>query len=156
MSYGLPQIVFGLIYSYGNAMKHIAGCSDEQWNWKPYPECKSIGETVEHLIVDCRASVYCLRTGAMPDFEKLGVTETDRVKLHELLDQAHQQLLQYIEANYTDTPMDTMVTMWGMQMPLGAAIGSMTSEYTYHAGQVAFIRMATDPNWDYYAAVYGA
>ncbi|MHB1461745.1 MAG: DinB family protein [Armatimonadota bacterium] len=156
MAYGIPHLIFALNYSYGNMMKHINGCSDEQWNWKPYPECKSIKETVEHMIVDCRACVYCLRTAAMPDFEKMAVTETDRTKLFELLDQAHQQMIQYIEASYADTPLDTMVTMWGMQMPLAAAIGSMSTEYHYHAGQIAFIRMATDPQWDYYAAVFGA
>ncbi len=156
MSFGVPQIIASLNMAYKMTLKHIAGCSDEQWNWKPYPECKSIGETVEHLIVDNRATVYCLRTGGEPDYEKLGGTETDRARLMELLDDSHQQTIKYIEENYADKPLDTMVTMWGMEQPLGVALGGMVSEYSYHAGQVAFIRMATDPSWDYYASVYGA
>ena len=30
----------------------------------------------------------------------------------------------------------------------------ISSEDYYHAGQITFIRMATDPQWDYYRSIY--
>ena len=39
-------------------LKHVKGLTAEQWDWKPYPECKSVRETVAHLISDDRADVH--------------------------------------------------------------------------------------------------
>ena len=50
--------------------------------------------------------------------------------------------------------MDTEVSAYGTPMKLGRAIAHLSSEDFYHAGQVAFIRIATDPSWDYYAVIY--
>jgi hypothetical protein len=52
-------------------------------------------------------------------------------------------------------PLDAEVALWGTPQKLGRAIAYLTAEDFYHAGQIAFIRMASDPEWDYYACVYG-
>jgi hypothetical protein len=38
---------------------------------------------------------------------------------------------------------------------LRVAVAYLTAEDFYHAGQLAFIRMATDPGWDYFGSIYG-
>ena len=45
--------------------------------------------------------------------------------------------------------------MWGEEEALGKQVAHLTSENFYHAGQVAYIRMTTQCDWNYYAAVYG-
>jgi hypothetical protein len=47
-----------------------------------------------------------------------------------------------------------MVTLWGQERKLGSALAFLTSEDYYHAGQVAFIRLATNPEWDYYGEIF--
>ena len=37
---------------------------------------------------------------------------------------------------------------------LGTRLARGGIEYYYHTGQIRFIRLATDPDWDYGATVY--
>jgi uncharacterized damage-inducible protein DinB len=156
MPYTVQDAAEGLNRSREFFLKHIKGLTDEQWDWKPYPECKSIRETVAHLIIDDRAALQSLQSGKEPDYESLTENETDRDRLLALLAESHEALCGYILAQWKDAPLDTMLSVWGMKMPIAAGLGYMSSEDNYHAGQVAFIRSATDPSWDYYAAIYGA
>ena len=52
-------------------------------------------------------------------------------------------------------PLDAEFSAFGSKMKLAAGIPHLSSEDYYHAGQVSYIRMATDPAWDYYGHVYG-
>ncbi len=134
--------------------KHLDGLREDQWDWKPYPECKSITETLAHLIVDDRASLQSLQTGGEPDYEGLNVAETDRAVLMDMLKASHEELLAYIAERYAGADLDTPVSVWGTMMPLARGLAQLTSEDAYHSGQVAFIRMASDPGWDYYGSIY--
>jgi uncharacterized damage-inducible protein DinB len=140
--------------------KHLEGLTAEQWDWKPYPECKSIRETLAHLVVDDRAAIQSLETGGEPDYEGLSAIATDEAggdltKQRAILEGTHNQLLTLIKSRFGDAPLDTEISLWGSSMKLARAVAYLSSEDFYHAGQVAFIRQATDPTWDYYAAIYG-
>ena len=151
----LNDVLDGVKHSRKHFLRHIAGLTAEQWTWKPYPECKSAAETLAHLVTDDRAFLQSLQTGREPDYAALEIAERDPEVLLELLLESHEELVAYIAGRYSQSPLDEPACAWGAVMPLAVAIGHLSSEDYYHAGQVAFIRMATDPGWDYYAAVYG-
>jgi len=136
-------------------LRHLDGVRDDQWDWKPYPECKTIRETLAHLITDDRAYVAVLEKGAFPDFEGLVEHETDIAKLLALLAESHEALCAFLRDKFADTPLDTKVFFFGGDVELAHAVARISYEDCYHAGQVAFIRMATDREWDYYRSVYG-
>lgn len=155
MPYTVTDAVEGIARSRASFLKHLKGLKDEQWDWKPYAECKSITETVAHLICDDRAALQSLQTGKEPDYENLSEAEPDRVKLLAILDASHRELCDFITSKWSGSPVETEVSIWGSPMTLASGIAYMSSEDFYHAGQVAFIRSATDPAWDYYASIYG-
>ena len=135
--------------------KHIAGMTDDQCDWKPYPECKNVRETLAHIVVDDTMALQSLQTGEEPDYDAAQVAERDLPTLRTMLDQSHQALCAYLLAHYADASPDTEICVWGSKKPLALGLPIFSSEDYYHAGQVAFIRQATDPAWDYYTAIYG-
>ncbi len=155
MSVTLADLTDALRYSRRHFLKHIDGVSGDAWTWKPYVECKSLAEMLAHLIVDDRSALESMKTGQFPDFDSHAPTETNPEKLMALLAQTHEELIGYIAASFAESALDDSVTIWGSPMKLAVGIPSLCSEDHYHAGQVAFIRMAMDPSWDYYATVYG-
>lgn len=154
MSYILEDMLSGLIASRQMFFKHLEGLREDQWDWKPYAECFSIRQTLRHLILDDRAAVNSLETGKEPDYEALRAYDHDIAVLRVLLDESHQNLLSCLRRHYTDAPHDTEICVWGSWYKLPSGIAYFSSEDFYHMGQVAFIRMASDPTWDYYGAIY--
>jgi uncharacterized damage-inducible protein DinB len=136
--------------------KHIDGLTDAQWDWKPYPECKNACETLAHLVTDDRAALAAVESDGEPDYESFAETERDPARLRVLLTASHEALCVALLAKFADAPLDTTLSVWGVPMPLGTGISHFCSEDFFHAGQISFIRMATDPTWDYYSAIYGA
>ncbi len=160
MAFTFDDLIEGLRESRSNFHKHLGGLRDDQWDWKPYPECKSIRETLIHLVVDDRAGMSALETSAEPDYEALvnaAVADagTDLAQLQALVADSFTQLLTMLQTKYSSLPLDTEVSVFGHPKKLGAAVPFFSSEDYYHAGQVAFIRMASDPTWNYYAQIYG-
>ncbi len=154
MPYTIADVVDGLRHSRAFFHKHLAGMTDEQWDFKPYAECKSVRETVAHLISDDRAALDSLKSGQEPDYDACQVEEQDREKLLAMVAESHEALLAHIGTAFAEQDLGAETSLWGSQMKVGA-LGYISSEDYYHAGQVAYIRLATDPAWDYYAAVYG-
>ena len=136
--------------------RHVDGLNAEQWDWKPYPECKSIRETLAHLVTDDRAALAALESGGEPDYEALTETERDLERPRALLRESHEALCAAILARFDGAPLDTPMSIWGTPKALGIGVPYFCSEDYFHAGQVSFIRLATDPGWDYYGAVYGS
>ena len=155
MAFDIETIIGGIRHSRQSFLKHIEGLPEDQWDWKPYPECKSIRETIAHLIADDRATVHMLETGQFPDFGTIMEQETSPEKLLALLAESHEKLCAFVREKFAGTPLETQVPFFMGTMPLGMAILGISNEDSYHAGQVAFIRMACDPEWDYYKSVYG-
>ena len=138
-------------------LRHLDGLTDAQWDWKPYPECKSIRETLVHLHADDKAALFSIQTGEEPDYESILAAETEQepAQLRTQLDDSFVALLAEIQTRYADAPLDAEICIYGSKMKLALGVPYLSSEDFYHAGQVAFVRMATDPNWDYYASIYG-
>jgi uncharacterized damage-inducible protein DinB len=156
MAFTLDDVLEGVRASRAHFLKHLDGLQDEQWDWKPYPECKSVRETVAHLVTDDRAALFSLETGKEPDYEALAVEPgRDSARLRALLDESHARLCEAIRTRCATAPLDADVCIYGSPMKLARGIAYLSSEDFYHAGQIAFIRMATDPAWDYYATIYG-
>ena len=154
MSLTIEEFVEGLRASRLHFLKHLEGMNPAQIAWKPYPECKSVIETLQHLIIDDTAALESLQTGGHPDYDAVKVEETDYEKLLTQLGESHGKLIAYIEGRFGGGPLDADATAWGAKMPAARAIAYLSSEDFFHAGQVTFIRMATDPSWDYYTQIY--
>lgn len=155
MALSVKDFITGLRESRRHFLKHIKGITPEQMDWKPYPNCLSIRETVQHLIVDDRAALESLQTGSEPHYERHTVKETDFDRLVILLNKSHEALVGFLDEEYGPETFDTLGFAWGQAMPIAQAIVHFSSEDHYHAGQVAFIRQATDPAWSYYKEIYG-
>jgi uncharacterized damage-inducible protein DinB len=161
MDLTLEDLLAGVWESRRQLLKHLNGVTEEQWTWKPYPECKSMRDTITHLISVDQGALESIKTGGEVDF--LGIIATteketageDRDALLARLKDTHIRLLHHITTNFADTPLDAEIRMWGAPRKLGAQIAYLTSEDYYHAGQLAYIRMATDTTWDYYGSIYG-
>ena len=136
-------------------LRHLLGLSSEQVDWKPFPECKNILETIQHLIIDDRMAIESMQSMDEPNYGACLVTETDYDKLLEMLRESHQALIHYLKDRYVVETPDELGCAWGAIMPAPLAISYLASEDFYHAGQVAFIRQATDPSWDYYSNISG-
>lgn len=154
MSFVSDDLINHLVQTRNLFLKHLQGVTEEQTEWKPYPECMSIKETLAHLICDDRSSLDGLRSGREPDYDAHREHERDFGKLVELLHQSHSDLIGFLRERYGASALDEMVTLWGQERKLGSALAFLTSEDYYHAGQVAFIRLATNPEWDYYGEIF--
>ena len=124
----LDMLIEGVRSSRKYFLNHINGLRDDQWDWKPYPECKSIRETLAHLIADDRATIQILETGQFPDFGGLLESETNADRLQSLLSQSHEELSEFIQAKFSQTPLDTLVNFWEGPIPLGQAIIGISAE----------------------------
>lgn len=157
MAFDVEDLIAGLHKSREHFLKHLSGLREEQWDWKPYAECKSIRETLVHLIVDDRAALQALQTNGEPEYDALIGNEQpgEPAELLERLAATHQELCSYIRATYASAALDTVVSAFGAPTKLASAIPYISSEDFYHSGQVGFIRMASGPEWDYYSTIYG-
>ena len=160
MAFGVEDLIDGLRGSRLHFLKHLKGLTAEQWTWKPYPECKSIQETIVHLVGDDRAALQALETGGEPEYEQIlekafAEAGGDKEQALDMLEESHENLCAYIAARFTGAQLDTEFAAFGTKMKVGSGIPYLSSEDYYHAGQVSYIRMATDPTWDYYSHVYG-
>ncbi|HZO92040.1 MAG TPA: DinB family protein [Chthonomonadaceae bacterium] len=155
MAFTLDDVLNGVRASRQFFLKHLNGLREDQWDWRPGPECKTIRETLAHLITDDRAALQSLQTGEEPDYDALQESERDIARLRVLLEESFTALCAYIQGRYAGAPLDTEVCSYGGKQKLGRGVAYLSSEDFYHAGQVAMIRIATDPAWDYYASIYG-
>jgi uncharacterized damage-inducible protein DinB len=160
MAFALDDMIEGLRGSRRFFHRHLNGLKEDQWDWKPNAECKSIRDTLAHMIVDDRAALYALETGKEPDYDTLVQAAKeeepgDADQLRARLDESFEKLIGHIQTKYAAAPLDTEVSAWGARLKLARAIAHFSSEDFYHAGQIAYIRIATDPAWDYYGSIYG-
>lgn len=157
MEFGVSELIEGVREGRKSFLKHIDGVTDEQAVWKPYPQCKSIAETLDHLRWGDQAIVQCASTGADPDYSTVPSTPPSESvdELKSKLAESHEALMSFLVDKYgKTTDLTTPVSFYGHEMALGAVLAAMPVEESYHAGQAAFIRQATDPSWDYYEAIY--
>ena len=162
MAFDLTDVLAGVRASRSFFLKHVDGLTPEQWSWKPYPGCKGVRETLVHLIVGDRMAMNSLKTGGMPeDFEGFiaaidsEAADDTNEELIARVNRERETLLAYIEETYAGKELDAPTSLYGGGMKLGAAAAYLSGEDFYHAGQIAFIRLATNPDWNYYGEIYG-
>src|SRR4030067_1771496 len=100
MAFTPDDLFAGLRASRKRFLKHLEGLREAQWDWRPYPECKSIRETLAHLIADDRAALQSLQTGKEPEYDSLQEPERDPAKLRALLDESPELLCGFLVKHY--------------------------------------------------------
>ncbi|CAN5594659.1 hypothetical protein BH11ARM2_BH11ARM2_04970 [soil metagenome] len=131
--------------------KHVDRFGDDSWDVRIAPGTMTARETLRHLLVDDRAALKSLQTNADPNYEALGIDETDPTKLKALLFASHAELLQALAERQDEVS----INVWGTNKPLVEGLTWYASEDFYHAGQLAMILLAINPEWQYYPDIYG-
>ena len=156
----LVEVISCIQNSRKHFLKHLNGLTADQWDWKPYAECKSIRETISHLMGDDLAALESLQSGIEPDYtvaesKAAEMASDNTTELLKQLADTHTTLCDALRSQCADSPLDASICVWGHDAKIATGIPYYSSEDYYHSGQVAFIRMATDPTWDYYTSVDG-
>lgn len=133
-------------------LKHLHGVRNEQWDWKPSPQCKSIREILAHMVANDRLFMETLNADS--PMEHGSVEERDIAKLLEMLNKSHESLCAFLRLRHANTPLDTEIPFFGRTEKLETAMSRISFEDYYHAGQIALIRMATDPSWENCVSVH--
>lgn len=83
MAFTLQDLIEAVQGSRRHFLKHPEGLRENQWDWQPYPQCKSIRETLMHLLGNDRTLLFSRETGQMTDWEShYKEPERDAVRLH--------------------------------------------------------------------------
>lgn len=147
MAIGTEEMFANLSHSQRFFRAHLNGIRQEQWDWKPSPACRSVREILLHWTE--MAEMFGVGDGALQTSLKKATPDVSLVQA--LMKDAGLRFAAGFRAQYADSPMDSL-------LPNGTAVGSMLAglpaEDMYHAGQVAYIRLATDPAWDWVKAVH--
>lgn len=147
MAVGLDEILDNLYHSQRFFRAHLNGIRQEQWDWKPSPACRSVREILLHWTE--MAEMFGVGGGALQ--ASLKEATPDVALVQSLMKEAGLRFGAELRAQYADSPLDSL-------LPNGTSVGSMlaglSAEDVYHAGQVAYIRLATDPGWDWIKAVH--
>ncbi len=156
----IEGLLQGLIASRQRFLAHLKSLPDTAWTFKPFPECKNILETLVHLRIDDDMAAESILTKKEPDYEAATVGAYEEMAngpeflLNRLAD-SHRRLLDLLKSEFGEQPLDAEICVWGRHLPVYQGIPFLSSEDFYHTGQVAYVRMAIQPDWDYYAAIYG-
>ncbi len=144
MAVGLDEILDNFYRSQRSFRAHLNGMREEQWDWKPFPACRSIREILLHW-----ADLFS--PGETPLRAALKTATPDVAAVQRLMQEAGQRFGGGFREQYADAAMDSP---FPNGLALGSVLAGLSSEDSYHAGQVAFIRLATDPAWDWVRAVH--
>ncbi|MGI4787570.1 MAG: hypothetical protein ACRYFS_01825 [Janthinobacterium lividum] len=135
-------------------LAHLNGLLPHQWDWKPSTKCRSIREIFLHLCetYEDKAGLEVELTEAVPDV----------TRVQALFEAAAKRDYEHLREKYGETPLETEISVPGGdfflgrdRVKVGTLIGRRTWEECYHTGQIVYIRLATDPDWDQEAEVYG-
>ena len=135
-------------------LTHLNGLRDYQWDWRPSLACRSIRDILLHLS-ETYEDKDALR-------EELTRSVPDVGRVQALCEVGAKNDFEKLRAKYADTPLDFEVGVVGGDLFLGRStvrVGTLLArrawEECYHTGQVAYIRLATDPDWNLDQEVYG-
>ena len=144
MAAGLEAILDNLSRSQRFFRAHLNGIQDPQWDWKPFPACRSIREILVHWAETFSADDNALRLALQPDVPDVALVQR-------LMKEGGLRYATGFREQYSDAAMDSL---FPNGLAVGTVLASLSSEDNYHAGQIAFIRLATDPEWDWVKAVH--
>lgn len=135
-------------------LAHLNGLLPQQWDWTPAPACRSIRAILLHL-----CETY-------PDKreleEELAQPLPDLARVQALFEAAARRDYARLCERYADVLLDEEIVIAGGdwflgrdRVKAGTLLARRAWEECYHTGQVVLLRLATDPDWDQEAAVYG-
>ena len=151
----IDQLIAKLDESRSWLLKLLDGLKPDQWDAKPYPNVKSIRETLEHMVINDRVVPLMMR-GEEPDYEKHAPKQgMSPESLLTLLKETQAQKLSSIRNQFKDRDLaEEIDTVYSGRQPIWAEIISVAYEEWYHIGQMSLVRQGTDSDWDYYAHFY--
>jgi len=136
-------------------LAHLNGLLPHQWDWTPSPVCRSIREILRHL-----SETYEDKTALE---EELARDVPDVARVQALFEAAARRDYGRLRTRFAAMPLDAEIAVAGgdwflgrERVRAGTLLARRAWEECYHTGQVAYIRLATDPEWDQPAAVYGS
>ncbi len=144
MAVGLEEILNSFYFSQRFFRAHLNGMRADQWDWKPFPACRSIREILLHWAEQFTPGQTAFQAALEPTTPDVALVQT-------LMKEAGVRFADGYREKYAETPMDAP---FPNGTPVGTVLASLSGEDNYHAGQVAFIRLATDPDWDWVKAVH--
>ena len=144
MAAGLEEVMENFYRTQRFFRSHLNGMSAEQWDWKPFPVCRSIREILRHW-----AEVFAADDMALE--ASLKTAAPDVAAVQALMKEAGLRFGTEFSAQYAGSTLDTRLPNG---VAVGTALASLAGEDNYHAGQIAFIRLATEPEWDWVQAVH--
>ncbi|HSV72878.1 MAG TPA: DinB family protein [Chthonomonadales bacterium] len=148
MPYCASDVAAAVRASRRRLSSHLVDLGPEQQDCRPCAACMSIGESLAHLVSDDRAALEAMTTGPEPDYAAFDEPERDTDALRANLETSHDQLGDAIERDLAASPMEVEISAHASPVKLDAVAVIRCSEDYYLAGQVAFIRLATDPAWN--------
>ena len=135
-------------------LAHLNNLREDQWDWKPFPACRSIREILCHL-----CETYADKAALE---EELAQPLPHIAKVQALFEAAARADYARLCERYAGVPLETEVPIaggdWFLKreaVRVAALLMRRSWEECYHTGQVVFIRLATDPDWDQEEEVYG-
>ncbi len=144
MAVGLEEILGSLSWSQKFFRAHLNGIQDAQWDWKPFPACRSIREILVHWAENVSSADTALQLAL-----EEAIPEVDVVQ--RLMKEASLRYVGKYRQQYANTSLDAP---YRNTITVGDVLAGLSGEDNYHAGQIAFIRLATDPTWDWVKAVH--
>lgn len=123
----------------------LDGITDQQLNWKPAPESRSIGEIFRHLIrVD---GWFLRRLGIEPVAGDAKSGSVEDIRLH--LEGIQKQIGEFVAAAESDEDiLRTRTSLDGKDHEkLGVAVLHIAQHDLYHLAQVVYLRRAQDRTW---------
>jgi hypothetical protein len=145
MAAGLEEVLSELSRSQKFYRAHLNGIQAGEWDWKPFPACRSIREILNHWVDSFAAEDTALRSALDPAVPDVAV-------IQRLMREAGRRYSAGFQQRYEGAAMDDLCLEGRNRV--GAVLASLGAEDNYHAGQIAFIRLAIDPEWDWVKAVH--
>jgi hypothetical protein len=135
-------------------LAHLNGLRPHQWDWTPSLACRSIRDILLHM-----SEIF---EGKDDLVRELSTPVPDVARVQALFEAAAEGDYERLRLRYLETPLDTDMVVEGSdfflgreQVRAGTLLARRAWEECYHAGQVVYIRLATDPDWDQEGEVYG-
>ena len=144
MAIGLEEVMENLYRTQRFFRAHLNGMQPEQWDWKPFPACRSVREILLHWAEIFAADDAALTAGLTAAFPNVA-------SVQELMKEAGLRFGTGFSAQYAECGLDSRLPNG---VAVGTALASLAGEDNYHAGQIAFIRLATEPDWNWVQAVH--
>ena len=145
MATGVEEVLSELYRSQKFYRTHLNGIQEGQWDWKPFPACRSIREILLHWVDSFASEDTALRSALEPVVPDVAV-------IQRLMREAGLRYGAGFHQRYAEATLDSLHS--NGRTTVGAVLAGLGAEDNYHAGQIAFIRLATDPEWDWVKAVH--